>query len=301
MDLFQSMKAFVTTVRAGSMSAAASELNITPAMVGQHIAALEFRLGTRILNRTTRRQSLTDFGVSYLEQCKDIIERVALADMEAENQSNEAIGALRITAPVTFGSSLLMSILKRYRDINPHVTLDIVLTDRNIDLIEQGVDIAFRIGKIPDSRLIQRVLMPYKMIVCASSTYLTDHGYPEHPNELPNHDLLLFTPAARATLKFYKSDQLVEVKPKSVISVNSGYALINGAKSGLGIIVQPQILLEPKIRSGELVQILADWSLQERQLSILYYRDQNMTPRLRSFINFVLKELGEENGDLHHS
>lgn len=301
MDLFQSMKAFVTTVKTGSMSAAASQLNITPAMVGQHIAALEFRLGTRILNRTTRRQSLTDFGVSYLEQCKDIIERVALADIEAENQSNEAIGALRITAPVSFGSSLLMSILKRYRDIYSRVTLDIVLTDRNIDLVEEGVDIAFRVGKVPDSRLIQRVLMPYKMIVSASPSYLAEHGYPNQPTELPNYDVLLFTPAARSTLKFYKSNQLIEVKPNNVISVNSGYALINGAKAGLGIIVQPQILLEPEIKSGELVQILADWSLQERQLSILYYRDQNMTPRLRSFINFVLKELGKEKSDLHHS
>lgn len=289
MDLFQSMKAFVTTVNAGSMSAAANQLNLTPAMVGQHIAALESRLGTRILNRTTRRQNLTDFGASYLEQCKDIIERVALADMEAEAQSTEARGALRITAPISFGSSLLMPALKRYRDLYPLVKIDVVLTDRTIDLVEEGVDIAFRIGRVPDSRLIQRVLMPYKMVACAAPSYLNEYGIPNHPSELSEHDIVLFTPAVRTSLKFSKNKQQVEVKPKCMVTVNSGHALVNAAKSGLGFIIQPEILLESDMKSGDLIQILSDWELGQRQVSILYYRDQNMTPRVRSFINFSLK------------
>ena len=300
MDLFQSMRAFVTTVNAGSMSAAGIQLNLTPAMIGQHIAALEYRLGTRILNRTTRRQNLTDFGASYLEQCKDIIERVSLADMEAEAQSTEARGALRITAPISFGSSLLMTALKRYRDLFPLVKIDILLTDRNVDLVEEGVDIAFRIGKVPDSRLIQRTLMPYKMVACAAPSYLTEHGTPNHPSELSNHDIVLFTPAARAPLKWYKNELQVEVKPKCMVTVNSGHGLVNAAKSGLGVIMQPKMLLEPEIKSGNLVQILPDWKLGERQISILYYRDQNMTPRLRSFITFSLKEFTEGHGNLIH-
>lgn len=290
MDLFQSMKAFVTTVNAGSMSAAADQLNLTPAMVGQHIAALESRLGTRILNRTTRRQNLTDFGASYLEQCKDIIERVALADMEAEAQSTEARGALRITAPISFGSSLLMPALKRYRDLCPLVKIDVVLTDRTVDLVEEGVDIAFRIGKVPDSRLIQRVLMPYKMVACAAPSYLNEYGIPNHPSELSEHDIVLFTSAARTSLKLSKNEQQVEVTPKCMVTVNSGHALVNAAKAGLGFIVQPEMLLESDIKSGDLTQILPDWELGQRQVSILYYRDQNMTPRIRSFINFSLKE-----------
>ena len=293
MDLFQSMKAFITTVNAGSMSAAAIQLNLTPAMIGQHIAALEDRLGTRILNRTTRRQHLTDFGASYLEQCKDIIERVSLADMEAEAQSTEAKGALRITAPISFGSSLLMPALKRYRNLYPLVKIDIVLTDRTIDLVEEGVDIAFRIGKVPDCRLIQRTLMPYKMIACAAPSYLQEHGIPNHPSELLNHEIILFTPAARSSLKWHKNELQVEVKPNSMVTVNSGHALVNAAKSGLGVIIQPEILLESDMQSGNLVQILPDWKLSQRQISILYYRDQKMTPRLRSFINFSLQEFTE--------
>jgi DNA-binding transcriptional LysR family regulator len=290
MDLFQSMKAFVTTVDTGSMSAAAIKLNLTPAMISQHIAALESRLGTRILNRTTRRQNLTDFGASYLEQCKDIIERVALADIEAETQSIEARGTLRITAPISFGASLLMPALKRYRNAFPLVKIDLMLTDRNVDLVEEGIDIAFRIGTVPDSRLIQRTLMPYTMMVCAAPCYLSEYGVPDHPKELLNHDVLLFTPASKTPLKFYSDKQQYEVLPKCAVTVNSGYALVNAAIAGLGVIIQPKILLEPYIKSGELIQIFSDWKLNQRQVSILYYRDQKMTPRLRSFISFSLKE-----------
>lgn len=294
MDLFQSMKAFVATVSAGSMSSAATDLKLTPAMVGQHIAALELRLGTRLLNRTTRRQSLTDFGKTYLEQCKDILERVAIAEMEAEAQSSEAQGVLRITAPVTFGATLLVPALKQYRQLSPLVRLDLMLTDKRLDIVEESVDIAFRIGYIPDSRMIQRVLMPYKMIVCTSPEYLARHGAPAHPTELAAHELVIFTRTFDTPLKFYNGDQTIEVKPQSMITVNSGHALLNAAKSGLGIIVQPEILLVNDLEAGKLVRILPDWHLGERQISILYYRHKNMTPKVRSFIDFAINEFCEQ-------
>lgn len=138
MDLFRSMQAFVAVVNAGSMTAAAEQLGVTPAMVGQHVASLETRLGTRLLVRTTRRQSLTDFGASYLAQCRDILDRVALAEQQAETLQQEPRGTLHITAPVTFGAEVLMASLGPYREEAPEVTLDIMLTDRNVDLIEEG-------------------------------------------------------------------------------------------------------------------------------------------------------------------
>lgn len=294
MDLLQSMTAFVTTVSAGSMSAAASHLNMTPAMVGQHIAALEARLGTRLLNRTTRRQSLTGFGATYLEQCKDILERVALADMEAEAQSSEARGLLRITAPVTFGSSLLMTSLKQYRNLSPLVKLDVVLTDQNVDIVEDGIDVAFRIGNIPDSRVIQRILAPYKMIACAAPEYLDKYGMPAHPTELSEHEMIGFTQAARSPLKWYLKEKTIGIEPKYRMMVNSGHALVNAAKSGLGVIIQPEILLKDDIKTGKLIQLLPDWQLGERQVSLLYYRDKKMIPKVRSFINFAIKAFGEQ-------
>ncbi|MFW8643670.1 LysR family transcriptional regulator [Rhizobium beringeri] len=166
----------MTTVQEGSMSAASGKLGMSPAMVGQHVAALEERLGTRLLNRTTRRQSLTDFGASYVEQCRDILERVALADQDAEALQAEPRGKLKMTAPTTFGAEVLMPRLQRYRELAPDVTLDITLTDRNVDLVDEGFDIAFRIGDLPDSRLIARRLAPYRMMICAAPNYLARRG-----------------------------------------------------------------------------------------------------------------------------
>lgn len=288
MDLFQSMRAFVATVQSGSMSNAATLLNITPAMVGQRIAALESRLKTKLLNRTTRRQNLTDFGEIYFEQCLDILDRVSIAEMEAEAQSTEARGTLRITAPVTFGTSMLIPTLKRYKEKAPNVSIDILLSDNNLDLIEERLDIAFRIGYIPDSRIIQRKLMPYRMVVCASPDYLEKKGIPMKPEDLMQHDILRFSAASAAPLTFYGNNGKDIIEPQAAITINNGQGLLNAALAGLGIIIQPEILVSRYLRSGELRNLLKDWKLGERQVSMLYYRDQKMPPRVRSFIDYSL-------------
>lgn len=293
MNLFRSMQAFVTAVQAGSMSAAAEQLGLSPAMVGQHIAALEARLDTRLLNRTTRRQSLTDFGATYFDQCRDILDRVAVAEREAETLQTAPRGKLRITAPTTFGAERLVPALKTYREIAPEVELDLVLMDRNVDLVEEGFDIAFRIGNLPDSRLIARPLTPYRMMICAAPDYLARNGKPEHPNDLSSQETIGFTPAARSLWRFSKGDDVVEVAPLRHFTVNSGQAVRMAARAGLGIVMQPAILLAPDVDDGHLVQLLPEWRLGERPMSLLYYRDQRMTPRLRSFISFVIAEFGQ--------
>ncbi|TNC10095.1 LysR family transcriptional regulator [Methylobacterium terricola] len=290
MDLFRAMRAFVTVAECGSMSAAAPRLGLTPAMVGQHIAALEDRLGTRLINRTTRRHSLTEFGASYLEQCRDILERVTLADQQAESLRQKPRGLLRVTAPVTFGSEVLMAALGRYREAASEVTLEIVLTDRNVDLIEEGFDVAFRVATPPDGRLIARKLAAYRMALCAAPSYLARAGTPGHPAELEHHDAVIFTPAARSPWRLTRGDDTIEISPRASIGVNSGQALRVAAQAGLGLILQPLMLVGPDIAAGRLVQLLPDWSLGERAVSLLYYRDRRMTPRLSSFIAFALQE-----------
>lgn len=292
MDIFRAMQAFVAAVQTGSMTAAAAQLGVSPAMVGQHVAALEERLGTRLLNRTTRRQHLTDFGASYFEQCRDILDRVALAEREAETLHAAPRGNLRITTPTTFGAEALMPALKRYREAAPDVTLDVVLTDRNVDLVEEGFDVAFRIGTLPDSRLIARPLMPYRMMICASPDYLSRHGTPEHPEQLGTHETIGFTRASRSRWRLSRGDETVEVTPSCSVTVNSGQALRTAARAGLGIIMQPAILLSSDVEAGHLIQLLPDWHMGQRPMSLLYYRDQRMTPRLRSFISFATEEFG---------
>ncbi len=293
MDIVRSMRAFVATAQAGSMSAAAIELKLSSAMVGQHIAALEERLGTRLLNRTTRRQSLTEFGASYFEQCRDILERIALAEEAAELQQTEAQGRLRITAPATFGIEALMPALPGYRFAAPGVELDIVLTDRNVDLVEEGIDVAFRIGDMSDTSMIARQLQPYRMVVCASPDYLGRRGHPSHPRELDGHEAVAFTPSARSPWRFMRGDEEVLARPTQMITVNSGQAVRAAARAGLGMIMQPEILVRRDLDAGCLVRVLPGWSLGERPMWLLYYRDRRMTPRLRGFIGFALATFGQ--------
>jgi DNA-binding transcriptional LysR family regulator len=293
MDMFRSMQAFVAVAQAGSMSAAAPKLGLSPAMVGQQIAALEERLGTRLLNRTTRRQSLTDFGLGYLEQCRDILDRVALAEEQAEILQQAPRGLLRVTAPVTYGSEVLMAALGRYRAEAPDVTIDVVLTDRIVDLVEEGFDAAFRIGSPPDGRLIARRLSAYPMVICASPDYLARAGMPTHPLDLADHDTVAFTLSARSPWRLTRDDEVVEVTPRRPIMVNSGRGVRVAACAGLGLILQPLMLLGPDIEAGRLVRLFPDWWLGERSVSLLYYRDRRMTPRLASFIAFATRELVE--------
>lgn len=292
MDIVRCMQAFVATVQAGSMSAAAVELGLSPAMVGQQIAALEEHLETRLLNRTTRRQSLTDFGASYVEQCRDILDRIALAEEAAEIQQTRAQGRLRITAPTTFGIEALMPSLTRYRQIAPDVEIDITLSDRNVDLVEEGFDIAFRIGVMQDSTMIARPLTPYRMTVCAAPDYLARFGTPTHPEDLNNHETIGFTPSTRSPWKFARENEEKAVNPRRMITVNSGQAVRAAARAGLGIIMQPEILVRRDIETGILVRLFPEWRLGERPMWLLYQRDRRMTPRLRSFISFSSMAFG---------
>jgi DNA-binding transcriptional LysR family regulator len=253
---------------------------------------LEERLSTRLLNRTTRRQSLTDFGTSYVEQCRDILERVAIADQDAEASQAEPRGQLKITAPTTFGAEVLMPALQRYRELAPGVTLDITLTDRNVDIVDEGFDIAFRVGELPDSRLIARHLAPYRMMICAAPDYLARRGKPVHPTDLSDHDAIGFTPAARSPWKLTRGNDEVQVVPRLSITVNSGQAVRMAARAGLGVIMQPSILLSSDIQAGLLVQLFPNWHLRERAMSLIYHRDRRMTPRLRSVISFAISEFG---------
>lgn len=294
MDLFRAMTVFAEVARAGSMSAASRKLHISPAMVGQYIAALEDRLGMRLLNRTTRKQKLTDFGNSYLEQCHDILERVAASEIQAEGLQNSFSGKLRLTAPLTFGTEQLVPALQRYRDIAPDVEIDLILTDRVIDLVDEGIDLAFRIGKLNDSTMIGRPLMPYRMAICASPGYLKKYGTPHHPDELSRHHLISLTVSSRSPWTLSKGHERIEVPLHSKLTINNGQALRMAARAGLGIVMQPEILLSEDIESGKLIRLFQEWHTGERQIWLLYLRDKKMTPKLRAFINVALEAFTQD-------
>ncbi|QNM95300.1 LysR family transcriptional regulator [Chitinimonas koreensis] len=292
MDLLDSMKVYVQAVEKGSLSAAAVACGISPTMAGKHLRTLEARLGMRLLNRTTRRQYLTAFGEDYYARCKEILRLVAETDAQAQNLQLAPAGRLRITAPVSFGTEALMPVLADYLARHPQVDVDAVLSDRVADLVEEGFEAAIRIGPLPDSALIARPLAPYRLMICASPGYLARRGTPLRPEELSGHECLSFSPAAVAHWRLEGADGICSVPVSGRLQVNHGQALRMAALHGLGIVLQPAILLEADVRAGRLVRLFPGYELPSRPMSVVYLPDRYRSPRLRSFVDFMVERFG---------
>ena len=289
MDLLDSMEVYVSAVEKGSLSAAATACAISATMAGNHLRTLETRLGMRLLNRTTRRQHLTAFGEDYYVRCKEILRLVAETDAQAHNLQLAPAGKLRITAPVTFGTEALMPALSDYLDRYPQVNIEVALCDRVVDIVEEGFEAAIRIGQLPDSALIAKPLAPYRLMICASPEYLARRGTPAKPEELSEHECLSFSPAAVAHWRLADQDGVHRVPVSGRLQVNHGQALRVAALHGLGIVLQPAILLAADVRAGRLVQLFPRHELASRPMSVVYLPDRYRSPKLRSFVDFLVE------------
>ena len=294
MDLLESMHVYVLTVEKGSLSAAAAACDISPTMAGNHLRTLERRLGMQLLNRTTRRQHVTAFGEDYYARCKEILRLVAETDAQAQQLQVAPAGKLRITAPVTFGTEALMPALSEYLARYPEVSCDVVLSDRVVDLIEEGFEAAIRIGHLPDSALIARPLAPYRLMICASPDYLSRKGTPGRPEDLSRHECLSFSPAALTHWPL-SGDEGARIAISGRLQVNHGLALRVAAVNGLGIVLQPAILLEADVRAGRLVQLFPNHPLPTRPMSVVYLADRFRSPKLRSFVDFMVERFGQDH------
>ena len=289
MDLLDSMKVYVLAVEKGSLSAAATASDISATMAGNHLRTLEKRLGMQLLNRTTRRQHLTPFGEDYYQRCKEILRLVAETDAQAQKLQLAPAGKLRITAPVSFGTEALMPALSDYLERYPQVSIDLVLSDRVADLLEEGFEAAIRVGPVPDSALIARPLAPYRLMICASPAYLARRGTPARPDDLSQHECLSFSPSAAAHWRLEDQEHICRVPVSGRLQVNQGQALRVAALRGMGIVLQPAILLEDDVRAGRLVQLFPQHQLATRPMSVLYLPDRYRSPKLRSFVDFVVE------------
>ncbi|MFS2036997.1 LysR family transcriptional regulator [Polaromonas sp. CT11-55] len=289
MDLLDSMKVYVLAVEKGSLSAAATACGISATMAGNHLRTLEKRLGMQLLSRTTRRQHLTPFGEDYYQRCKEILRLVAETDEQAQKLQLAPAGKLRVTAPVSFGTEALMPALSDYLERYPQVSVDLVLSDRVLDLLEEGFEAAIRIGPVPDSALIARPLAPYRLMICASPAYLARRGTPARPDELSQHECLAFSPSAAAHWRLADQEHICRVPVSGRLQVNQGQALRVAALQGMGIVLQPAILLEGDVRAGRLVQLFPNHQLATRPMSILYLPDRYRSLKLRSFVDFVVE------------
>ncbi|WP_454871979.1 LysR family transcriptional regulator [Paraburkholderia xenovorans] len=293
MDKFVSMEIFVAVVEAGSLTAAAERFDISSAMVGKHIRSLETRLATRLLARTTRRQSLTEIGRQYYEQCRRILADVKDAESLAEAMAAAPRGVLKVTAPLTYGVEVFAPAMTEYLTAWPDITLELDLSNRVIDLVEEGFDASVRIGQLPDSSFVARPLKPYRMRACASPAYLARAGTPRTPEDLMQHECLGFLHWGREGLWRLGGETADENHLRAGrFRANNGQALKVAALHGFGLVLQPEALLAREIASGELVSVLEDYLPEGAPVHLLYPRDRRATPKLTSLIDFVIERFG---------
>ncbi|MCK9801573.1 LysR family transcriptional regulator [Pseudomonas sp. MAFF 302030] len=299
MDLFQAMSVYVKVVEAGSMTAAALECGLSTTMVGNHLRALEQRLGVSLLSRTTRRQRLTEFGAEYYQRCLAVLGLVADSERLAEQVQDQPAGTLRITAPLTFGSERLAPALSEFALRCPQVKLDVVLTNQRHDLIDSGFDVAIRLGNPEPSALIARPLEDYTLTICAAPAYLQRRGTPRRPEDLQQHDCLAFAyPAGDDWSSVEKQWRLsgpegeIRVPVSGSLMINSSAGLYQAARSGMGVVMLPDALVQEDLEQGRLVALLQGYQLPRRPMNLLYAQDRYRLPKLRSFVDFALEKWG---------
>ena len=284
----QRLSSLLAVVRAGSFVGAAEASGLSKAAVSRHVAELEAQLGVRLLHRTTRRLSLTDDGQRFHARAVDIV--ASLDELEAETASTggEAIGRLRINAPLTFGNLHLAPLWPRFLAANPKVTLDITLNDRVVDLVEEGFDLAIRIAHRLDPQLVSRRLATSRMVLCASPAYLDAHGTPLHPRELAAHAVFAYSYWSTGNdWTFDGPGGAVTVRVEPRIHTNSGDTCREAALQGGGIVHQPDFIVGHDLRAGRLVELLPAFRSIELGVYAVYATRKHLPMKTRRVIDYL--------------
>ncbi|PPU77215.1 MULTISPECIES: LysR family transcriptional regulator [Xanthomonas] len=294
MDTLDAMRVFTAVAERSGFSAAAAALDRSTASVTRQIAALEQRLGTRLLNRTTRRVSLTSAGTAYYQRCLQLL--ADLDDLEATigAQALEPSGVLRVNAPVSYGIERLGALLPGFRTRHPQVELDLSLSDRLVDMVEEGFDVAIRITRQPAPMLIARQLGKVRLLACAAPAYLERAGTPKHPADLAGHECLLYHYSPTGdVVRFHGPDGDIEVRVHGGLRANNGHVLNAAALAGQGIVMQPDFLADAHLASGRLVRILPEYELGDIGIFAVYASRNHLAPKVRSFIDYLVEHLAD--------
>jgi DNA-binding transcriptional LysR family regulator len=288
------MLAYVRTATLGGFSAAARELSLTPSAVSKLVTRLEARLGVRLLNRTTRKLSLTPEGTIYFERAKRIVAEIEATENELAGLRKRPKGPLRISVLVSFGRSQLLPALPRFLERNPEIQLEVELADRRIDLVETGVDLAIRLGELDDSSLVARKICDVERLICASPAYLARRGTPRSPEDLLQHNCLWissFPTLRRWPFITDRGGKVIAVSGN--LAAGDAEALLELACQGLGIIRVADYLVGPEIAKGRLVPILAD--VHDRKpipLQAVHAYGRQRSPKVAAMVEFLLETFG---------
>ena len=294
MDRLRAYEVFVTVVSRGSFTRAADALETSPANVTRYVNELEAHLGTRLLNRTSRRLSLTEGGETLYARCKSILDDVAETEGLVSSASVEPRGRLRINAPVSFGILHLAPLWPEFMRKYPGVELDVALIDRVVDIVEEGYDLAIRISRAGSTSHAARKLATSRNILCASPEYLARCGYPAEPAGLIEHQCIGYSYAATGDeWQLMDSERKAHtVKVNCHMHTNNGDTARAAALAGQGVIWQPTFLIGKDLRTGKLVQVLPDYRLPDIDVLALYPSRRHLSAKIRAVVDFLVEAFG---------
>lgn len=294
MDSLTDIAVFVRVVECASFTKAADQLELSRAVVSKYITRLEERLGARLLNRTTRRLSLTEAGAELFEASRGALERIDEAEQAVARLQREPKGRLKVNAPMSFGilhlAPALPEFLKRY----PGIHVDLKMDDRIVDFVEEGFDVGIRIAALQDSSLIAKKLAPCRQVLCASAAYLDEFGEPQTPDDLVTHNCILYHYASSANIWRFiaPSGREIRVAVTGNLRANNGIAECEAAIQGVGLLYSPTFYVGEYLRTGRLKRLLADYALPELGIHAVYPQRSYVAPKVRAFIDFLSKRFG---------
>ena len=295
MSHWEEMRSFVRVVEAGSISKAADQIGMAKSGVSRRLADLEKRLGVKLINRTTRRSSLTEAGESYYRGAVKLLGDVAELDASIADAQTALEGTLRLAVPLSFGLGHLSPAIDEFLCLHEGLDVHINFSDHRIDLVEQGVELAIRIAELDDSSLQARRICPIRLVMCASPEYLELRGAPAHPRELADHQVLRYDAGGNQPLKLQDGEgRSWTVNARSRIVANNGDFLRDMAAAGHGIYAMPTFIAWQALQDGQLVPILEDFPQPTLTAWAVYPRTRYLSRRARAFIDFLVDRFGEE-------
>lgn len=293
MNHWDRIEAFTEVVRLGTFSAAARHLNVSASHISRLVVKLEQQLGTQLLYRTTRKIRLTDAGRLYYEHCKHLFEGFREAESAINDLQSSPRGVLKITAGYTFGERYIAPLINAFMLLHPQLEVRLHLTNRRVDLIEEGYDLAIRIGPMEDSSLIARRLWTREEIIVASPAYLAAQGVPLTLVDLSRHQCLI---GSRDRWLFSDQGTRREMRVQGRLHANSGIALLDAALKGLGLVQLPAYYITEYLERGELVPVLQDFAFKDSAIWVVYPQHRHLSSKVRMFIDYLVEEIEQSHG-----
>ncbi|MDB9856990.1 LysR family transcriptional regulator [Amylibacter sp.] len=291
MDRLTEMEAFASVVDLGGFTDAARKMGLSKSAISKHVSSLEARLGARLLNRTTRRVSPTEIGLAYYDKARQVLDDAGEADAMVTSMQSTPRGSLRLSATSDFGVSHISKALGAFLNRYPEINVNMVLSDRNVDLLSEGFDLAIRIGEMQDSSLRARKLADTSMRVIGSPKYFYEHGVPQKIDDLAQHKLLHFSnqSSGNSWKITSASGEKRLIRAGGALTVNDGQSLLQAAEAGLGIAYLPSFLYHEAVEYGRLKAVLPDLPVEQLGIHVVYPPGLYTQPKLRAFIDFLVE------------